>query len=104
MEKMQKQIDSLVVEKEKLPTPRATYQPEMEATPEKKKWADMKDVEDNEDLCRKKSKCCCVYHKPRRPDESSGEPFELRRTRLSRFELWRKSRRNYAITGPYGQS
>jgi protein phosphatase 1 regulatory subunit 11 len=26
------------------------------------RWAD--DVEDNEDLCRKKSKCCCVYHKP----------------------------------------
>lgn len=35
------------------------------------RWAD--DVVDNEELCRKKSKCCCVYHRPRELDESSDE-------------------------------
>ena len=34
-------------------------------------WAE--DVEDNEDLCRKKSKCCCVFHRPRGFDESSSD-------------------------------
>ncbi|KAH8998959.1 phosphatase inhibitor-domain-containing protein [Lactarius hatsudake] len=31
------------------------------------------DVVDNETLGRKKSKICCIYHKPRRFDESSDE-------------------------------
>ncbi|KAI0289723.1 phosphatase inhibitor-domain-containing protein [Russula brevipes] len=31
------------------------------------------DVVDNEGLGRKKSKICCIYHKPRRFDESSDE-------------------------------
>lgn len=31
------------------------------------------DVVDNEGLGRKKSKICCIYHRPRRFDESSGE-------------------------------
>ena len=36
------------------------------------RWAE--DVTDNEDLGRKKSKCCCQYHKPRAHlDESSDE-------------------------------
>ena len=35
------------------------------------RWAE--DVEDNEDLCRKKSKCCCVYHAPKEFDASSDE-------------------------------
>ena len=35
------------------------------------RWAE--DVEDNEDLCRKKSKCCCVYHKPHSFDENSDD-------------------------------
>ncbi len=26
------------------------------------RWAE--DVVDNEDLCRKKSKCCCIFHRP----------------------------------------
>ncbi|KAH8988877.1 phosphatase inhibitor-domain-containing protein [Lactarius akahatsu] len=34
-------------------------------------WGD--DVLDNEGLGRKKSKICCIYHKPRRFDESSDE-------------------------------
>ena len=35
------------------------------------RWAE--DVVDNEDLCRKKSKRCCVFHRPRGLDESSGD-------------------------------
>ena len=35
------------------------------------RWAE--EVVDNEDLCRKKSKCCCVYHRPRGLDDSSGD-------------------------------
>ena len=35
------------------------------------RWAD--DVVDNEDLGRKRSKCCCQYHRPRAFDESSDE-------------------------------
>uniref|UniRef100_A0A6V2LVF3 Protein phosphatase 1 regulatory subunit 11 n=1 Tax=Emiliania huxleyi TaxID=2903 RepID=A0A6V2LVF3_EMIHU len=31
------------------------------------------DVVDNEDLGRKKSKCCCQYHRPKAFDESSDE-------------------------------
>ena len=38
------------------------------------RWAD--DVVDNEDLCRKKSKKCCVFHRPRGLDESSDEEDE----------------------------
>ncbi|KAG8864814.1 Type 1 phosphatases regulator ypi1 [Tulasnella sp. 330] len=34
-------------------------------------WTD--DVVDNEGAGRKKSKICCIYHKPRAFDESSGE-------------------------------
>ncbi|KAI5119650.1 hypothetical protein M0805_009011 [Coniferiporia weirii] len=34
-------------------------------------WTD--DVVDNEGLDKKKSKICCIYHKPRRFDESSSE-------------------------------
>ncbi|KAF5359814.1 hypothetical protein D9756_003638 [Leucocoprinus leucothites] len=34
-------------------------------------WDD--DVVDNEHLGKKKSKICCIYHKPRRFDESSSE-------------------------------
>jgi protein phosphatase 1 regulatory subunit 11 len=35
------------------------------------RWAE--DVVDNEDLCRKKSKKCCVFHRSRGLDESSDE-------------------------------
>ena len=35
------------------------------------RWAE--DVVDNEDMCRKKSKKCCVFHRPRGLDESSGD-------------------------------
>jgi hypothetical protein len=38
------------------------------------RWAE--GVEDNEDLCRKKSKCCCVFHRPRAFDESSSDDEE----------------------------
>ena len=31
------------------------------------------DVVDNEELCRKKSKCCCIYHRPLAFGESSDE-------------------------------
>ncbi|KAL1495859.1 hypothetical protein AB1Y20_014503 [Prymnesium parvum] len=31
------------------------------------------DVVDNEELCRKKSKCCCVYHPPRNADQPSED-------------------------------
>ena len=31
------------------------------------------DVVDNEDLCRKKSKKCCIFHRSRGLDESSDE-------------------------------
>lgn len=31
------------------------------------------DVVDNEDLCRKKSKCCCIYHPPRGDEPSEDE-------------------------------
>ncbi|KAH8983683.1 phosphatase inhibitor-domain-containing protein [Lactarius hatsudake] len=34
-------------------------------------WSE--DVVDNEGLGRKKSKICCIYHRPRRFDESSDE-------------------------------
>ncbi|TDL25525.1 hypothetical protein BD410DRAFT_765013 [Rickenella mellea] len=34
-------------------------------------WTD--DVVDNEGMGKKKSKICCIYHKPRRFDESSDE-------------------------------
>ncbi|CAM1503874.1 Fc.00g014650.m01.CDS01 [Cosmosporella sp. VM-42] len=34
-------------------------------------WAE--DVVDNEGLGRKSSKVCCIYHKPKAVDESSGE-------------------------------
>jgi len=39
------------------------------------RWAD--DVIDNEELCRKKSKCCCVYHRPRELDESSDDEDQV---------------------------
>ena len=35
------------------------------------RWAE--DVVDNEDLCRKKSKKCCIFHRSRGLDESSDE-------------------------------
>mmetsp|Transcript_46790 Transcript_46790/g.101636 ORF Transcript_46790/g.101636 Transcript_46790/m.101636 type:complete len:87 (-) Transcript_46790:452-712(-) len=35
------------------------------------RWAD--GVVDNEELQRKKSKCCCQYHKPQEFDESSDD-------------------------------
>ena len=38
------------------------------------RWAE--DVVDNEDANRKKSKCCCVFHRPRELDESSGDEDE----------------------------
>lgn len=40
------------------------------------------EVVDNEELGRKKSKCCCQYHRPKAFDESSDEeadPFEVLR-------------------------
>ena len=47
----------------------------LKARRSKVRWAD--DVVDNEELCRKKSKCCCVYHKPKELDESSGDEDDV---------------------------
>ena len=35
------------------------------------RWGE--DVVDNEDLCRRSSKCCCIFHRPRAFDESSAD-------------------------------
>ena len=44
------------------------------------RWAE--DVVDNEEMSRKKSKCCCVFHRPRGLDESSGDEGEDEESRL----------------------
>ena len=38
------------------------------------RWAE--GTVDNEDLNRKKSKCCCIFHKPHNPDDLSGDESE----------------------------
>ncbi|XP_049872221.1 E3 ubiquitin-protein ligase PPP1R11-like [Pectinophora gossypiella] len=40
---------------------------------ERKKVVWTEDTVDNENMNKKKSKCCCIYEKPRKFDESSSE-------------------------------
>ncbi|XP_053625776.1 uncharacterized protein LOC128683830 [Plodia interpunctella] len=42
-------------------------------TKERKKVVWTEDTVDNEDMNKKKSKCCCIYEKPRKFDESDSE-------------------------------
>lgn len=58
------------------PPPPSHLRLRLRARKRRVRWAE--DVEDNEELCRKKSKCCCIFHKPMGLDESSDEEEPLK--------------------------
>lgn len=59
---------------------------------------------DNEDMNKKKSKCCCIYVKPRQFGESSSESEDECEHCFGHVELKRKNKENGGGPGPSSEN
>ncbi|XP_045542880.1 E3 ubiquitin-protein ligase PPP1R11 [Papilio machaon] len=67
-------VSSQIQEASVEPVTVITLRPTRSAPRKKVGWTE--DTVDNEHMNKKKSKCCCIYEKPRRFDESESESSE----------------------------
>ncbi|CAG9567582.1 unnamed protein product [Danaus chrysippus] len=72
-----------------------TLKPSRAANAKKVVWTE--DTVDNEHMNKKKSKCCCIYEKPRRWDESDSESDDECEHCFGHVE--RRRRHQHATTG-----